>query len=345
MYPMNTQVSIFLAIEALLFFLIVALRAVRINQSGLTTFELKRRAKSRDDSKAKLNLRKEKVITDLATLRYIKDTVLVVILVIFTVWELGWLLGLIVSVTLLLLANVFARLGFVVNVVQKLYAKYELKILSAVEKISPGLKFLRTPNIQPTGDFTLHSKEELLHLIDNTQEVLNKDEKDLLLHALSFQQKPVSKIMTPKSAIQSIDKKELLGPLVLDDLHKTGHSRIPVIHRDIDHVVGILYVQDLLIIDTKKSVTVEKAMESRVFYINQDQTLQHALAGFLRTHHHLFIVVNEFQETVGIISLEDVIEALIGRKINDEFDTHEDLRQVAQRNQKDNNQPEGRQDV
>lgn len=342
---MNTEVSIFLAVEALLFFLIVALRAVRINQSGLTAYELKRRAKSRDDSAAKLNLRKEKAITDLATLRYIKDTVLVVILVIFTVWELGWFIGLLASVVLLLLANVIARLGFIVNLVQKLYGKYEIKILSAVEKMSPGLKFLRTPNIQPAGDFTLHSKEELLHLIDSTQDVLNKDEKGLLTNALQFQQKPVKDIMTPKSAIQSIDKKELLGPLVLDDLHKTGHSRIPVIHRDIDHVVGILYVQDLLTIDAKKSVTVEKAMESRVFYINQDQTLDHALAAFLRTHHHLFIVVNEFQETVGILSLEDAIEALIGRKINDEFDTHEDLREVAKRNQKDNNQPEGRVDV
>ena len=82
---MNTEVSIFLAVEALLFFLIVVLRAVRINQSGLTTYELKRRAKSRDEE-AKLNLRKEKAITDLATLRYIKDTGLVVILVIFKVW-------------------------------------------------------------------------------------------------------------------------------------------------------------------------------------------------------------------------------------------------------------------
>ena len=342
---MNTQVSIFLVIEALLFFIIVALRAVSINQSGLTTYELKRRAKSRDDSEAKLSLRKEKVITDLATLRYIKDTVLVVILVIFTVWELGWFIGLLASVALLLLANVFARLGFVVNLVQKLYDKYEIKILSAVEKLSPGLKYLRTPNLQPAGDFVLHSKEELVHLIDDSQEVLSKDEKDLLTSALGFKQKPVKDVMTPKSAVQTIDKKELLGPLVLDDLHKAGHSRIPVIHRDIDHVVGILYVQDLLTIDSKKSVTVEKAMESRVFYINQDQTLEHALAAFLRTHHHLFIVVNEFQETVGILSLEDAIEALIGRKINDEFDTHEDLREVATRNQKDNNQPEGRVDV
>jgi CBS domain containing-hemolysin-like protein len=111
-------------------------------------------------------------------------------------------------------------------------------------------------------------------------------------------------------------------------------------------VVGTLHIQDLLTIDAKRrSTSVEKAMEPRVFYIKEDQTLQHALAAFLRTHHHLFIVVNEFRETVGLLSLEDVIEALLGRKIIDEFDAHEDLRVVASRNPQSNNHPRNHTDV
>ncbi len=341
---MNAAVSIFLLVEAILLLLIVIVRAIKINQSDLTTYELKRRAKAKDDI-AKLNLRREKALTDLATLRYVKDTVLTVLLVIVTIGHLGWLLGLLASVALLLFANAIARWEVVTKNVQKLYSTYEIKLLSIVEKLHPYLQLLRTSSIQPVGDFSLHSKEELLHLIESTQDTLSKDEKNLLSHAIGFQEKPVKDVMTPKSAVHSIEKKELLGPLVLDDLHKTGHSRFPVINRDIDHVVGVLHVQSLLALDTKRSLTAEKAMESRVFYINQDQTLSHALAAFLRTHHHLFIVVNEFQETVGVVSLEDVIEALIGQKINDEFDTHEDLREVARRNQKDNNQPESRVDV
>jgi CBS domain containing-hemolysin-like protein len=132
---------------------------------------------------------------------------------------------------------------------------------------------------------------------------------------------------------------------VLDDLHKTGHSRFPVTDGDIDHVIGMLHIQDIFTLDAKRSVTAEKAMEPRVFYIREDQTLDHALVAFLRTHHHLFIVVNEFRETVGILSLEDVIEALLGRKIIDEFDTHEDLRLVAMRNPRGNNHPLKSEDV
>jgi CBS domain containing-hemolysin-like protein len=151
--------------------------------------------------------------------------------------------------------------------------------------------------------------------------------------------------MTPQSVIKYIDKKEFLGPLVLNDLHKHGHSRLPVINDDINHVVGILYLKDLLTLDVKKSATAEKIMEPKVYYIRADQTLGHALAAFLKTHHHLFIVVNEYRETVGLLTLEDVIEALIGRKIIDEFDAHDDLRAVALRNLNLNNRPDKREDV
>jgi CBS domain containing-hemolysin-like protein len=152
--------------------------------------------------------------------------------------------------------------------------------------------------------------------------------------------------MTPRGVIDSISKKELLGPLVLDDLHKTGHSRFPVIDGDIDHVVGMLHIQDLLILDAKqRSNTVEKVMEPRVFYVREDQTLEHALTAFLRTRHHLFVVVNEFRETVGVLSLEDVIEVLLGRKIVDEFDAHDDLRAVAARNPRGNNEPQKHEDI
>ena len=153
--------------------------------------------------------------------------------------------------------------------------------------------------------------------------------------------------MTPRSVVETIKKSEILGPLVLDDLHKTGHSRFPVIEGDIDHVVGVLYLRDLLTLDTNRKHTAlaESAMSKNVFYIHQEQSLGHALAAFLKTHHHLFIVVNEFRETVGILTLEDTIETLLGKKIVDEFDAHDDLRTVAGRNPRANNSTKHSKDV
>jgi CBS domain containing-hemolysin-like protein len=158
----------------------------------------------------------------------------------------------------------------------------------------------------------------------------------LIIASLSFEARQVREIMTPKSVIETIKKGEILGPLVLDDLHKTGHSRFPVIDGDIDHIVGILHIKDVLTLDTSKKHTskVESAMNKHVHYIRDDHTLDQALSAFLSTHSHLFVVINEFRETVGILTLEDTLEALLGRSIIDEFDAHDDMRAVAARKAK-----------
>ena len=72
-------------------------------------------------------------------------------------------------------------------------------------------------------------------------------------------------------------------------------------------------------------------MRHDVYYINEQQTLDHALQAFIKTKHHLFIVVNEFEDVVGVLSAEDVIEQIIGKPMLDEFDQYDDLREVAKR--------------
>jgi CBS domain containing-hemolysin-like protein len=70
-------------------------------------------------------------------------------------------------------------------------------------------------------------------------------------------------------------------------------------------------------------------MKKGATFIKESQTLREALAGFLKTQHHLFVVVNDFEEISGVISLEDVMEQILGEKIIDETDKHEDLRAEA----------------
>ena len=86
-------------------------------------------------------------------------------------------------------------------------------------------------------------------------------------------------------------------------------------------------------------------MEKKVYYIREDDTLEHALSAFIRTRHHLFIVINKNRETVGLLTLEDVMESLIGRRIVDEDDIHADLRAVAEREGKHNNAADGHVDL
>jgi CBS domain containing-hemolysin-like protein len=331
-------------VVVILFIVLVAVASIRPARSSLSLFELERRADAHDHS-AEEELRRERLLTDIESLQRVLSALLLVIFVAMSVATFGWLLGTVVALVVALEYGAIARLKFIATRANRLYEKYESHLLHFVEKFAVVFRFIR--NTSPAESAAkLSSKEELNHLVAESGSVLSNDERTLIVNGLGYETRLVSEVMTPRSVIDSVSKTEHLGPLTLDDLHKKGHSRFPVTNGDIDHVVGMLHVHDLLTIDAKRrSTSVEKAMEPRVFYIKDDQTLQHALAAFLRTHHHLFVVVNEFHETVGLLSLEDVIEALLGRKIIDEFDAHEDLRVVAARNPRHNNKSVGAESV
>lgn len=328
-----------------LFALLVLAAGINPRMETMSGFELHRRHK-KGDKVAESALRRQVLLADVLSLQKLLAALLLVILVFLLVAALGWGLGVLVAILVALEYGAIARWPFIQVRAQKVYETYEQPLLGFIEKYPRVLKLVRT--VTPEWKKTLHldSREELTQLVSSAGGLLSGEEQKLILHGLAFSEKQVKQIMTPRSSIVSVPKKELLGPLVLNDLHETGHSRFPVIDQDIDHVVGVLYIRDLLTVNSgKNSTTVEKTMLPRVFYIREDQPLSHALAAFLRTHHHLFIVINEFRETVGILSLEDVIEALLGRKIIDEFDTHEDIRTVATRNVHQNNVPKDHQNV
>jgi len=331
-------------VTVVVFALLIFVSGSRPLRSTMSEFELTRRANVGDET-ARTILRREQLLGDILSLQRIVAAVLLVIVVLLCVATFGWLLGIIIAVIIALEYGAIAQIAALQQQSQKLYERIEPSLLNFVERYGSIFVFFRSVPLEVDNSWQLESREELQHLVSQSGTVLTSDEKKLIAHSLSFGKTLVGSIMTPKTMIDSIKKSDVLGPLVLDDLHKTGHSRFPVTDGDIDHIIGIVHIQSLLALDTKRSITAEKAMEPQVFYIKEDQTLQHALAAFLRTHHHLFIVVNEFRETVGLLSLEDVLEALLGRPIIDEFDTHDNLRVVAARNPRDNNHPEKREDV
>ena len=311
----------------------------------MSLFEMKRRSQGGDSGADEL-MRRERLLDDIVSLQRALQALLLVIFVAISIITFGWFFGVVIAIIVAFEYGAISRLSFIHNWSQAKYERYEHVILQFAEKYPLVFSFLRSVTSRPVQAKQLDSREELQHMLDQSGSLLTSDEKKLMTHSMQFGTRLVSEIMTPRGVIDTVRADEVLGPLVLDSLHKTGHSRFPVIDGDIDHVVGMLYVQNLLTLDSKASTTTAtKAMERRVFYIKENQTLQHALTAFIRTHHHLFIVVNEFRETVGLLSLEDVVEALLGHKIVDEFDAHDDLRAVAARNPRNNNRPDKREDV
>lgn len=177
----------------------------------------------------------------------------------------------------------------------------------------------------------LYEKEDLIELIDRQQvqveNRIDKAELEMVKHVLVFGDKLIREYLTPRRVVKAISIDEAVGPVLMGELHKSGHSRFPVYDGKKDNIVGILYLRDL--IDANETGTVAKLLRKDIFYVHEEQTLYAVLQAAIKVRQHLFIVVNSFEEYVGIISIEDVLEEIIGSSIVDEFDQYEDLRAVA----------------
>jgi CBS domain containing-hemolysin-like protein len=181
----------------------------------------------------------------------------------------------------------------------------------------------------------VRSKEELLDVLAESTahfDHAGKNELQIAANALTYGELVVSDYMTPLNAVTFLAESDSLTPVVLGELHDTGHSRFPVYRGNNQQIVGTLYLKDAL--NSKSPKPAKEVMRNDIYYINEQTNLDKALAAFIKTKHHLFIVVNEFEDVVGVITIEDVLEQIIGSPILDEFDQFDDLRAVAHQNAK-----------
>jgi hypothetical protein len=338
---MTTLELTLVPVDVVLWAALLAVHSVRPQRSSLSERELKRRVEQ-GDRVAEHEAWRAYMLPRIEGLKWLLESILLVALTLVTINLFGILQGGVLSVILLATVELVSRVTRLDRLIQRLYGRKEPGLLKRLE----GLKlFAPLAPVSKVSSIRIGSREELADLVSHmSPQIISRDDRTMLLSELEFSQKTVADIMTPRTMIDSVNVGETIGPLLLDRLHHTGHSRFPVIEEDIDHVVGMLYLNEL--IGAKSSpTTVRKAQHDEVYYIGEGRDLEHALHAFLLSRHHLFIVVNEYRETVGLLSLEDVIEALIGRSIVDEFDAFDDLRSVASANPKSNNAAKGKKDI
>lgn len=207
-------------------------------------------------------------------------------------------------------------------------ARLLIKVRPATNRLAA---FLRRNN-PVTFHTGLYEKEDLLELLERQKVVpqnrIETTELEMAAHVLTFGDKKVADHMVPKRAVHFVNSEDPIGPILLTELYDSGFSRFPVRNHE-EAIVGTLFLKDL--VDKRVSGIVSNVMSKAVYYVNDSAPLEQVLAAFLKTKHHLFIVVNDFEEVVGIISIEDVLEQMIGRRIVDEFDRFDDMRMVARK--------------
>jgi CBS domain containing-hemolysin-like protein len=132
----------------------------------------------------------------------------------------------------------------------------------------------------------------------------------------------VRDVMVPRIDIVAIDvamDREELVPAIID----AGHSRIPVYERSIDRIIGTLHTQDLLVKVLEGEDFSIRTLAREAFFVPESKLITELLSEFKVRRQHLAIAVDEYGGTAGIVTLEDVIEELVG-EIHDEFDSEEE---------------------
>ena len=180
---------------------------------------------------------------------------------------------------------------------------------------------------------TIYSKRELIKIIedheDSNESDIDTDEEKIIKGALSYSSKTVDDILTPRTEVFSLPVDQKLNKSNIALICKKGHSRVPVYEKNLDNIVGILYAKDLLLKDYE-SKSVGDIARDNVIFVDIDKPLDDLLNAFKNTKSHLFVVLDKHGVVSGIVTIEDVIEEIIGSEIVDEYDQHDDLQKVAE---------------
>lgn len=177
-----------------------------------------------------------------------------------------------------------------------------------------------------------HTTEELNMLINASynEGVLNETEKELLHNVFKFSDLTAKQVMIPRTDMACIS-----SDITFDELNKLAldsqYTRYPVYEEHLDHISGIIHVKDLYaILLNKEEFSVEKLLRP-VFLVPETITMDNLLREFQKRQSQIAIVIDEFGGTSGLITLEDVLEEILG-EVQDEFDKDEeaDIKEVAE---------------
>ena len=162
------------------------------------------------------------------------------------------------------------------------------------------------------------SVETLSQALELTSDdATTKDEKNILEGIVAFGSTETVQVMKPRIDIFAISDEMSFGDM-LDEIISKGFSRNPVYHENIDEIIGVLYARDLLPHITKADFNWQSLIRAP-FFVPENKKLDDLLAEFQDKKNHLAIVVDEYGGTSGLVTLEDVIEEIVG-EISDEFD-------------------------
>lgn len=179
---------------------------------------------------------------------------------------------------------------------------------------------LRMIGIRPMHGSEVHTAEELRLLFEQSREggVIHDSQHELIENVFQFSDRMVKQIMVPRTKLIALDI-EISEDELFETIQNEGYTRMPVYRDTIDNIIGVLYVKDLIaVIRRGEKIDIGNMMRP-AYFVPETQKINRLLKQFQRKHMHIAIVTDEFGGVSGIVTIEDIIEELVG-EIQDEYD-------------------------
>ena len=200
------------------------------------------------------------------------------------------------------------------------------------------LSTLAVTNKISNGKTDAHSltKEELLEsmFMSEDEGVIDEKESDVIENILNLDNIKVSEILTPRSVVFTLDEDMLIKDVIKTQPAIFKFSRIPIYKDSIENVTGLVLTKKIFKQALKDDNVPLSHIKKDIFVINENIPVSKALDLFIKKKDHMFLVTDKYEQTEGIITLEDCIETVLGLEIMDESDTTEDMRELAKRKMK-----------
>ena len=250
--------------------------------------------------------------------------------------ELGFWSGVSIVVVTLILS--YFSLVFGELVPKRIAMKYPDKIANFAVTIirvlsiitGPFVKFLTFSTNTVSSLFGVSENEEetvteedIRDLVDAGEEkgTIDEEEKELINNVFEFNDKVASEVMKHRTEVFAIEINDDINE-ILEELDKNKYSRVPVYEENIDNIKGILYVKDLFkYFRTNKKIKIKEILR-KAYFVSENKAINEVFKELQRSKVQLAIVVDEYGGTAGIITMEDIIEELVGN-ILDEYDEDE----------------------
>ncbi len=180
------------------------------------------------------------------------------------------------------------------------------------------------------------TRQELIEstLMSEDEGILDEQESDVIENILMLDSIKIQEILTPRTVVFAIDGNRSIQDIVKNEPAIFKFSRVPVFDKSIENITGMVMTKKIFKQALENDTVSLNTIKKDIYKINENIPVSMALDLFIKKKEHMFLVQDSYDQTEGIVTLEDCVETILGVEIMDESDSHADMREVAKQKMK-----------